>query len=120
MMSHLKEFISFNQRPDPFISFRRPNCKIGETSFRSKIFRIDKTYEFINYVSKLVKESNTSEILKLSHELSLTIYYLIKDKPSISRNKIIDLFCKIFQNTSDYNLIRQSIFTEIDNHISGR
>ena len=120
MMSHLKEFISFNERPDPFISFRRPNCKIGETSFRSKIFRIDKTYEFINYVSKLVEESNSNEILKLSHELSLTIYYLIKDKPSISRNKIIDLFCKIFQNTSDYNLIRQSIFTEIDNHISGR
>jgi hypothetical protein len=121
MMYHLKEFISFNERTNPFISFSNPTLKPNQTVFRNKVFRIDRTYEFITYISNFIKNLNNyeSEILKLSHELSITIYYLIKDKPTISRNQIIDLFCKIFQNTKEYYTIRQSIFNEIKYHEEG-
>jgi len=122
MMYHLKEFISFNERTNPFISFSNPTLKPNQTVFRNKVFRIDRTYEFITYISNFIKNLNNyeSEILKLSHELSITIYYLIKDKPTISRNQIIDLFCKIFQNTKEYYTIRQSIYNEIKYHEEGK
>jgi len=121
MTKHVKKFLSYNNiySEKPFINLYNPTVSPNEAPFRNSVFRVDKINEFFKYIEKLIKELNSKEMNKLTHELSLTIYYLIKDKPNTAQNNIIDLFCKLFKNNDDYINIRKSIFNEIENHRCG-
>jgi hypothetical protein len=117
----VKEFISFNEHhiDEPFITFNNPDVPHGYAPFRNQIFKITNMTQFINYMDTVISQTNESDILKLTHELSLTVSHLIKGKSVHIQRQIINLFGDLFSNTSGYKLIRELLLKEVDNHVKG-
>ena len=117
----VKEFISFNDHHfnEPFITFNNPDVPHGYAPFRNQIFKITNMTHFINYMDTLISQTNENDILKLTHELSLTVSHLIKGKSVHIQRQIINLFGDLFSNTSRYKLIRELLLKEVDNHVKG-
>jgi hypothetical protein len=122
LTNKVKEFISFNEHhfDKPFITFNNPDVPHGYAPFRNNVFKITNMNKFFNYIDKIITETNESNILKLTHELSLTVSYLIKNKSSQIQRQIINLFSDLFANTKEYKTIRSILLEEVDNHIKGK
>lgn len=124
LMKMVKKFSSYNKRyiNEPFVSFENPDVEPNYACFRGKGFRIDKTWEFINYLEDIIKESSTSDVnlLKLAHELTITLYYLTQDRPPTIKNQILNMFSDLFSDYSTYKEIRKLFINEIDNHNKGK
>ena len=117
----VKEFVSYNDYHynEPFITFNNPDIPRGYACFRNQIFKITKMYHFINYIETLISQTDKNDILKLSHDLSLTISHFIKGKSLHIQHHIINLFSDLFSNTSEYKSLRQLLLKEVNNHVNG-
>jgi hypothetical protein len=106
----IKKFSSYNRMYDliPFVNYDNPDVAPNYASFRGQYFRIDKTADFIVYLEDIIKDANKERtvLLKIVHELIVTLYYLTKDKSiqvkktliKISDNLIISQILKNFEN----------------------
>lgn len=123
MTSRVKKFVSYNQHhfDTPFISLNNPDVQIGFAPFRNQCFEITKINDFIKYIDNLIDDTkDKNELLKLVHELSLTISYLLKGKSVQIQRRIVDLFSELFTETSIYKDVRDMLSKEIDNHAHGK
>ena len=120
----IKKFSSYNRKYDlvPFVNYDNPDVAPNYASFRGQYFRIDKTSDFIIYLEEIIKEANKERtvLLKIVHELIVTLYYLTKDKSIQVKKSLINIFSDLFANTPIYNEIRQILLNELDNHIKGQ
>jgi hypothetical protein len=122
LMGRVKKFISYNQYhlDTPFVSFDNPEIGPGYAPFEGKVFRIDKVADFVTYLSEHIQNKNNNELLKIAHELTMTLYHLTKDRSMIIQRKIIEMFCELFSDTVLYRDIRKMFLQEIDNHSKGK
>ena len=125
LMSRVKKFSSYNtfHVSEPFISFNNPDVGPECAPFREKCFEIHKTYKFVNYIENIIDDlESTQEILKLAHDLTLTIFHIIKSKSLPIKTQIINMFSDLFsnKNRSVYKEVRKLFLDEIDNHSKGQ
>lgn len=120
----VKSFVSYNKYhlDEPFVSFLNPDVGPELAPFRDKLFRIDKTFEFIEWIEDIIKNTNTNEdIIKLALDLSLTLHYLIKNKSLLVQNQIINMLSELFNEKKEcYKEIRKLFIQEINNHSNGQ
>ena len=123
LMGKVKSFESYNSfhKEAPFISFSNPDVAPECVPFRDKCFRKDKTCNFIPYLEELIiNAKNDSELLKLAHDLSMTLHYLTKNKPLSMQKYTVNLFSDLFSDSGlIYKEIRALFLEEIDNHTKG-
>ena len=118
----VKEFISFNEHhfDKPFVTFNNPDVPHGYAPFQNKVFKMTSMNKFFDYIDELIAHTEEENILKLTHELSLTVSYLIKNKSQQIQRQIVNLFSDLFANTKGYKEIRGILLDEVDNHIKGK
>ena len=66
------------------------------------------------------KKTSKDALLKLVHDLSLTIYHLTNNKSMSIKRSIINMINKLFINTPMYMEIREILLNEIRNHSLGK
>jgi len=122
---YVKKFISYNKKhvitdkeDNPFVSFSNPDVKLGYSPFKDHVFRTDKIIDFIQYINKMIKEEKPN-IIKLAHELTMTLYHFTKGKSIIIQTGIINLFADLFKDTDQFTSIRELFISEVDNHSKG-
>lgn len=72
----------------------------GYIPYMDKCFSETVVDGFIGYIRNQIKEAvSDDELLKIVQNLSVTLKYLIKDKPKHIADGIIRLFCSMFANT---------------------
>jgi hypothetical protein len=124
LMGRVKKFSSYNKKyvGEPFVSFDNPDVGPSYAPFRGKCFRVDKTWEFVNHLENVIKEESVSDdqLLKLAHELTMTLYYLTKDRSLIMKHQIVNMFSDLFSSYSVYRDVRKLFLEEIDNHSKGK
>jgi hypothetical protein len=124
----IRRFTCYNDfhtiKSGPFIMLDNPHVPDGYAPFRNKVFKLTETNNFVNYLETLLeseyKDAPENEILKLSHELTLTLHYLLKNKSTFIKRDIINMFCELFAETSVYNQIKSNLIQEVDNHKKGK
>ena len=121
LMKHVKRFTCFNNKyKEGFVALHNPEVPIGYAPFGDKCFRMDQTAKFVAYLDNLVEQTPKENLMKLAHEVSLTLYYLIKDKAMCVQRGIINMFCHVFSDTDLYSEIRDIFLKETDNHSHGK
>ena len=128
----IKQFICFNQFHtdvnNPFVNNSNPDVGPNMAAFRDRVFRVDKTHEFIAYVESLINTIKTSNdtaddknnaYLKLSYDIVATLHYLTKDKNNAAKRAVIDIFCGLFVDVGMYKQIRMMLLNEVDNVAKG-
>lgn len=106
---------------DGFYNFNNPIITDENyIPFGNQVFNKDKTTEFIKYLYDLVKRTrNENELLKISYDLSLTVYHMCKHKSVIVQNGLIRLIANAFENTPIKLKVYDIIKREIDNYRLG-
>lgn len=122
LTGQVKRFISYNEYhfDQPFISLNNPDVPHGYVPFMDKIFKMTNMNHFMIYIDNLIANTEDNHILKLTHELSLTVSHIIKNKPAQIQRQTINLFCNLFAHTKEYEVIRNILLDEVDNHIKGK
>ncbi len=124
LMNKVKKFISYNQIyiSEPFVSFDNPDVGPLYAPFRGQCFRIDKTWQFVKHLEEIIEKESIeeSQLLKLAHELTMTLYYLTKDRSMIMKHQIVNMFSDLFSAYPSYKEIRKLFLEEIDNHANGK
>lgn len=99
---------------DDNISENSSNCSDNDSN--DDVFVNKSKSENVNYLQNDVN----NKLLKLVHELSLTISYLIKGKSLQIQRRTVDIFCDLFTETSIYKTIRELLLNELNNHAHGK
>lgn len=122
LTKQVKQFISYNHHhfDEPFISLNNPDVPHGYIPFMDKIFKMTNVNHFMNYMENLIANTDSDNMLKLSHELSLTVSHIVKNKSTQIQRQTINLFCNLFAHTKEYETIRKNLLDEIDNISHGR
>jgi len=123
LMNYVKSFITYNDyhKDEPFISIRKFDVPKGYIPFREQCFSITDTNKFIKCLSNeitLIKD-NKEKLDRLTHDLAFTVHNIIADKPNKIRNDIVDMFCKLFAGTENFDTITELLTQEIFNHSAG-
>ncbi len=123
----VKQFICYNQHHDksnePFINFSNPDIGPEMSVFRDKAFRVDKTAKFIKHIEKIINEISLIDnqkdkedaLLKLSYDLTVSLHFLVKNRPLSTKRALINLFCNLFVEVGSYRTIRKMLLDEVDN-----
>lgn len=101
LTKYITKFISYtpNNR-DGFIHINKNIPPPGYCPFGDKYFSQLRVKDFINYLIKLVEETqNEDELLKIVQQLSSTLAVLTRDKPNHMVKDIIKTFCEIFERS---------------------
>jgi len=124
LMNQLKSFESINNYhvDIPFNNLQNPDVKEGYVPFRNQCFNKNDLVGFINYIETELEnnKSNPQKILKIIHELTLTIYHLTKDQSDSYKFSIINLFSNLFLTYGCYEDARNIFLNEINNHVKGQ
>jgi hypothetical protein len=122
LTNYVRTFTSYNNIfvEDGFVGLDNPEIVPGHASFRGKYFQIDKTASFIKYLDNVVEQTPDGEMLKLAHDVSFTVYQLIKGKPLCIKRGIINMVCMAFSDTEFYKDIREMLLKETDNIEKGQ
>ena len=134
LMNIVKEFVSYNKHhiDSPFISFSNPTVGPDQVPFRGKCFAINQLSNFIGHIEQLIAEATVStnvsatqsneHILKLAHDLTITMYHLLKNKSLPIQKYTINLFSDLFadQPQETYKEVRKLFMEEINNHSKGQ
>lgn len=115
----VNKFSVYNQLETEFVNLFNPTVPNGFLPFNNQMFQVSHFSQFSNYITNLIKAENTN-ITKLAYDLSFTLYHYIKDRPHHTQMSIIDMWCKLFSETSQYATVRSLLINEISNHIAGR
>jgi len=125
LMHYVKYFMSYNELyvDVPYVNLYNQTVLEGYVPFKTLCFPITKTNQFIEYIGDIVDELNKKhdddELLKLVHDLTLSLHHLTKNKPIHIINKIIDTFSNIFYDSDIYSEIKELLTSEISNHVKG-
>lgn len=90
----VKRFYSYNEFHvlEPFISFDK---------FQGQVFKSYYIYEFAEYIKEQIAECKSNEsVLKLAHDLSLTIYHLKQNKSDKKKKEIDQIFTDLFSSAN--------------------
>lgn len=124
LMGKVKKFTSYNQKYvlKPFVSFDNPDVGPSYAPFRGQCFRVDKTWQFVKYLEDIIEQESKEEskLLKLAHELTMTLYWLTKDRSMVMKHQIVNMFSDLFSEYPSYKEIRKLFLEEIDNHATGK
>ena len=119
LTNHIKNFFSYNNMYTStyYINLCNPDYIEGFIPFEDKYFPITKTSQFIRHIEMLARNDKTN-IEKLLHAVAMTVYHLVRNKPTKIQNDIIDMFCDIFVTnaTISYDETRKILCTELSNH----
>lgn len=111
----LRRFSSYNEYHvnEPFISFDNPEEIEGFTPFRGEYFNIDEQEdELIDKVEEIISQCETKEdIVKLAHDLTVTVSHMTKDKTEDEINEINAQFSDLFAE----NKVEPTIFSKVNN-----
>jgi len=123
LTNKLKSFISYNSyhKDIPFCSLNNPDVELGYAPFRDKCFKVTQITEFLNHIEGLIEEikNDNDKLLKLLHELSLSVSYLTKNKSVQVQRQLIGIFSDLFSDTGIYKQTRELLLNEINNHAHG-
>ena len=119
LTQHVKSFVSYNNihKTQYFINMYNPDLHEGYIPYENKCFPITKTNLFVEFINNKIKQSDEININKIIHNLTFTIYHLVKNKPIKLQNDIMDMFCALFP--VNYDCIKSLLVTEIENHKDG-
>ena len=119
-MHFVKKIIQYNNNHKTgFTSLNNFDVPVGYLPFREEIFLISDFSKFINILKKEIEETKENNVLlKLTHELSRTLFYISKDKESNIRQMLVNNISEHFKNTEIYSQVRELLMNEIDNHIN--
>lgn len=123
LTSYITEFISYT--PNNLNGYKHIGNVVappGFVPFNDKIFPESKTKQFVSYLKQLVVSTDSEdELLKIIQYLSSTINVLIKDKSIALQNRIVDMFCGIFNKTViDPTMVNFILKDTIKAEIEGR
>lgn len=111
----LRRFSSYNEHHviEPFISFDNPEEIEGFTPFRGKYFNTDiEQDDLIDKVEEIISQCETKEdIIKLAHDLTVTVSHMSKNKTTDEINEINSQFADLFAE----NKVDPMIFTKVNN-----
>lgn len=112
---HVRRFSSYNEHHvlEPFISFDNPEEMEGFTPFRGEYFDINEQQdELIEKIEESVSNCETKDdVVKLAHELTITVSHMTKNKTTDEINEINTQFADLFAE----NKVDPSIFTKVNN-----
>lgn len=120
---HVKSFISYNNMytDKHYVNLYNPDVHEGYVPYEDKCFPVTKLSLFVQYIleenKKAIRSGNKDKINKTIHNLTFTLYHLLKGKALKIQNDIIDMFCALFP--MDYLEIRNLLKAEISNHSNG-
>lgn len=123
----VRRFSSFNEyhMSEPFISFDNPEEIEGFTPFQGNYFNIStQSDDLIEKVEEAIQEcNNTDEVVKLAHELSVTVHHMTKNKTPEEKieinNKFSDLFADSVINPEIFIQVNKILLLESNNCSSG-
>lgn len=123
----VRRFSSYNEHHviEPFISFDNPEEIEGFTSFGGEYYNIEEQQdELVDKVEEAIKNCGTKEdIVKLAHELSVTIHHMVKDKSTEEQieinNQFSDMFAESNINPGMFSQVNKMLLLELDNHSNG-
>lgn len=123
LTGRVKKFVSYNRyhNTTPFTSLNNPDVPLGYAPFQQDIFKVTEIHKFVAYLEgHIASITDNNELLKLTHDLSLTISYLIRGKSNQIQRRTIDMFSDLFAETQIYKSVREMLLNEIDNHAHGK
>ncbi|KAJ6254586.1 hypothetical protein M0813_12188 [Anaeramoeba flamelloides] len=123
LTKNVKEFVSYNNyhKAQAFINFINPDLPRGYIPFRNENFKIEKLHLFIKHIESLIQNTKDSfGMIKLAHELSISIYNINKHKAEHLQFGTIEIFCRLFEGSVHYGEIREMFLKEIKNHMDGK
>jgi uncharacterized protein YegL len=118
----IKSFESYNDMyiEEPYINLNNPNVQQGYIPFGQRCFSLLKLNAFIKYSKQLIDNTNDkTDLLRIVHDLSLTLYHVTKNKPKEIVGKTVDMFEKLFVNKPIFNEVHDMLSIEISNHNDG-
>jgi hypothetical protein len=123
----VRRFSSYNEYHinEPFISFDNPEYIEGFTSFGGEYFNIEEQKdELLDKVEESIhKCENKDDVVKLAHELSLTIHHMVKDKTTEEQIEINNEFSDMFADSNIdpmiFSQVNKMLLIESGNHLNG-
>lgn len=123
----VRRFSSFNEYhvSEPFISFDNPEEVEGFTPFQGTYFNIEEEQdELVDRVEEAIKSCETKEdIVKLAHDLTVTVSHMVKDKPVEEQVEINSQFADLFAESpidpNIFNQVNKMLLLEAGNHSNG-
>lgn len=127
LTTSVRRFSSYNEYhvSEPFISFDNPEEVEGFTPFQGEYYNIQEQQdELVDKVEEAISSCKTKEdVVKLAHDLSVTIHHMIKDKPveqQISiNNQFGDLFAESEIGSEVFNQVNHMLLIEAGNLARG-
>lgn len=128
LTSRVRRFSSYNgfHEDEPFIWFDNPDEINGHAPFKGKYFNIEKSKDdFIDFVEEeIVKCESKEDVVKIAHELTLTIYHMTKDSSDEHKLEINNSFADLFSLNDHvppnmFKQINSLLLLEADKHTNG-
>jgi len=128
LTSRVRRFSSYNgfHEDEPFIWFDNPDEISGYAPFRGKYFNIDKSSDdFIDFIEEeVVKCDSKEDVVKIAHELTLTISHMTKDSSDEQKLEINNSFADLFSLNDHvppnmFKQINNLLLIESDRHTNG-
>lgn len=115
---YLKSFLCYNNffTDEYYTNIFNPDTLDGYIPFRNKVFNINNTNLFIEYVKSLVDNEDN---IRLCYDLTYTIHMITKNKPDNIKKNITDLFTNLFIGTKEYSQIKTSLSDQVFAHKNG-
>lgn len=114
--THIKSFTMFNEyHENGFSNLINPDIPEGYIPFQNKLFKIEDTSKFIEYLYNIDKNITKQELLKLTHDLTFTVHHMCKNKSVQIQNRIIDMVSSIFYGSEIEREIHEILKQETAN-----
>ena len=131
MSRFINRFSIYNELYTEFVNLSNPTVPNEYVPFRDTMFKKTALSHFINHVIELVTQIKNEngldekikhmKYMKLAHEISLSVYYLTRDKTYQHQMSIIDLFSNMFKDADNvYCDVRKLLLEEVNNHMTGK
>lgn len=123
----LRRFSSYNEYhvKEPFISFDNPEKIDGYTPFKGEYYNIEENKDdLIDKVEESIGGCKTKEeLVKLAHDLTITIHHMVEDKSIEEKIKINNDFADLFAESdielNIFNQVNKMLMLEVGNHSKG-
>jgi len=114
LTKYVSKFKSYTENYESgFTQIEKTVAPAGFIPYEKKYFSVLKINQFVNYISKIIKETDSEEdLLKIIQNLSVTLSVMLKDNPEKIRKDKIKTFCSLFENSKIDVVFAEFILTE--------
>ena len=120
----IKKFLSFNNKywNEPYMNISNPDYHDGYIPYLDNYFLITDLNKFIQYIDLQIKfnQTDSDELLKISHNLIPTILHLSKNKSLKIQTDIINMFVDLFEEMDIFADVGDMLKKEIINYNSNK